>query len=223
MSCDRFEREGLALLEAGQALPEHFTHCPDCLAARERYRELGSALREAGAELEPAGDWQARVWARVRQREAVREKPGRRFGLLWLPALAAAGLTAALALPSWLRPKPGLTLEVAPAGAVRRGGEAHPGDRLQLRAHLGEAAFAELRLYRNDHELVLACADEPPCERHGDRLEAQLPLPAVGRYQTLLIFSGSPLPALPGSYDGDAGAALAAGARVIEGRELEVQ
>ncbi|HEX9731226.1 MAG TPA: hypothetical protein VGG06_04475 [Thermoanaerobaculia bacterium] len=219
--CTRFEDEGLALLEAGRELDEHFAVCADCRAARAAYERLGQALAAAGAELAPPPGWTARVWARLDER---RER--RRRG--WLLAPAAALAAAALAAVLWVvpsRPPPaGLRLEVAVESASgRRGLEAQPGDRLVLRAAAGGRPHAELRVYRNDRELVLRCAGEPPCRRRGDTLEAVVELAAPGAYQSLLLAADAPLPPPAGTLDDDAGAALDAGADVAMGDEVDVR
>ena len=65
MSCDRFEREGLALLEQGRELPGHMKTCADCVAASEAHQRLQDRLAAAGAELEPPVGWETRVRARA--------------------------------------------------------------------------------------------------------------------------------------------------------------
>jgi hypothetical protein len=224
-ACDRFEEEGLLRLEQGLPLDEHFATCSDCLAARAAYERLRGEIAAAGQEIEPPPGWQAGVWAAIEERRSARRRP--RFGWLLLPAAAAAIVLAFVLLR---RPEPppaqlALAVEVeAGPGAVRRGAEAHPGDRLRLRASTAGASHAELRVYRNDRALVLRCSTEPPCRRRGDVLEAAFPLPAAGSYQPLLVTSGRPLPGTgAGGLDADVAAALGAGARTTLGNEIEVR
>jgi hypothetical protein len=222
-SCDRFETEALLRLEQGLPLDEHFATCPDCLEARASYDRLRKGLGALGERHEPPARWQERVW------EALEERRARRSRRWWLWSVVPAGVAAALAAFLLVR-TPGeplsvsLQLEVREGeGAVRRGLEAQPGDQLLLRATAGGAQHAELRVYRNDSDLILRCSDEPPCSRRGDSLEAMLDLQTVGRYQGLLFTSTAPIPPPVSDLDGDAGAALAAGAEIEIGPDVVVR
>lgn len=221
--CDRFENEGLLRLEQGLPLGDHFDTCPDCLAARAAYDRLREEIAAAGTQYEPPPFWQSRVLAAV---EARRERPLRPWRWLWVPAALAAAVLIVLVIGR--RPQgPALaTLQVeieAGSGAVRRGDEPHPGDRLVLRATPGAARYSELRVYRHDTALVLRCSSEAPCVRRGDELRATLLLDAPGSYQSLLLLSEKPLPEPFSDLDRDSGAALAAGAEIRLGREIRVQ
>jgi len=212
MSCDRFDAEAVLLLEQGLPLDEHFSTCPDCLAARRAYEGLRTGIAGLGEEEEPPAGWQARVWERIEQRRERR----RSWRQWWwvVPAGAAATLAAFLLLrPPGPRPA-FLKAEVEAGTAVQRGAEAKPGDRLRLTAATGGARYAEMRVYRNDRELVLRCSAERPCT---------LLLDAIGRYQPLLLLSGKPLPATATGLEADTRAALAAGADVELGPEVVVR
>lgn len=223
MSCDRFEREGLLALERGEPLDPHFDTCPDCVAARAAYERLGLALGRLHAEAEPPAGWEARV------RQAIEARTSRRGSWLkwWLavPAMVAAGLVAVVLLqPPPSSQRLALAVQVQAGEVVRRGTEAHPGDRLEISAQTAGAEHAELRVYRNDRGPLLVCSGESPCRRKGDVLEASFVLPSVGRYQVLLLASASQLPTgSTGTLDGDAGRALAAGAKVELGPEVEAR
>ncbi|HEX3129291.1 MAG TPA: hypothetical protein VH394_18295 [Thermoanaerobaculia bacterium] len=222
-ACRRFEDEGLLRLEQGLPLDDHFSTCPDCLAERAAYERLRDAIATAGDGIEPPPGWQAGVWSAIEKRQAAR----RRWHGWWLlvPA-AAAVLLAILLLRPPVRPVAQLALAVeieAGAGPVRRGGEAHPGDRLRLRATIGEVSNAELRVYRNDRALVLRCSTGPPCRTGDGTLEADFVLPAIGSYQSLLVTSDRPLPEAGAGLDADVAAALAAGARTTLGEEIEAR
>lgn len=227
--CERFEHEGLLALEQGRDLDPHFDTCADCLEARAAYENLFRAISEAGADDAPAPQWQAGVWARIARRQERRRK---RWWSGWLvpgwlvPAGMAAAVVATLFAVLVTRAPSGLelTLSIEPGPAVRRGTEAQPGDRLVLSATTDGAAHAELRVYRDDAELILRCSDEPPCRRRGDRLRASVVLPAVGTYQPLVLVSEAPLPAAGSAgLDADAAAALASGARAELGATVLVQ
>lgn len=223
--CDRFEAEGLLLLEQGLPLDEHFATCPDCLAARAAYERLRAEIAALGVEDEPPVGWQARVWERLDQRRERRRFrwPGWRG---WLVPVGV-GLAASLAALFLIRPPeprpPSLSVEIQAGATVRRGGEAQPGDLLRLTAATGGARHAELRVYRNDTELVLRCSTARPCSRRGDEVRAAVLLDAVGRYQPLLLRSKSPLPSPVSDLEKDTRAALAAGADVRLASEIVVR
>lgn len=226
--CGRFEAEGLLLLEQGLPLDEHFATCADCLAARAAYERLRAELAALGAEDEPPVGWQARVWERLDHRREHRERrrpkwPGWRG---WMVPVGV-GLAASLAALFLIRPPgsqpPSLRVEVQAGATVRRGGEAQPGDLLRLTAATGGARHAELRVYRNDTELVLRCSTDRPCTRRGEELRAAVLLDAVGRYQPLLMRAESPLPPPVSNLEKDTSAALAAGADVKLGSEIVVR
>jgi hypothetical protein len=241
-ACDRFEREGLLQREQEQPLDPHFETCPDCRRARAAYEALKVDLADGGGATagEPPPQWQARVWAEIARREAA---PRRRRWWWAAPVAATAavvlffalrGLMGLLAPLAPLAPPPSPTVELAVTVVrgeeMRRGSVAQPGDRLEMEARMGEAAHGELRLYRDDAELLLHCTSaavgsvDRACEREGSTLRAAYSLSAVGRYQVLLLISESPLPTPTGAgLDADAGAALQAGARVELGEEVRVE
>ncbi len=224
--CDRFETEAVLLLERGLPLGEHFSACPDCLATQSFYGRLRQRLAAVGEEDQPPVGWQAGVWERIEQRQ------GRRRWRPWwglVPAVLGASLAASLAAVLLVRtPEPAapvfLSAQIEAGPSVQRGEEAKPGDSLRLKASTGGALHAELRVYRNDAELVLRCSTESPCSRKEDDLQATVVLDGIGRYQPLLLFSKSPLPkASTHGLDADTEAALAAGAEIELGKEIVVR
>lgn len=221
-SCQRFENEALLLLEQGQPLDEHFSSCPDCLEARAAYDRLRGGLSSVGKEDEPPADWQARVWEEIDRRKERR----RRWSPWWIAPVALATMVTLFLI--WVpgRTPAGLRIEIEAGTTVRRGAEAQPGDLLRLAATTGGARYSELRVYRNDTELILRCSDEPPCSRRRGELSASVVLDGVGRYQSLLIFSEQPLPTPPNTasdLDSDTDAALTAGAEVELGPRVVVR
>lgn len=221
-SCQRFENEALLLLEQGQPLDEHFSSCPDCLEARAAYDRLRGGLSSVGKEDEPPADWQARVWEEIDRRKERR----RRWSPWWIAPVALATMVTLFLI--WVpgRTPAGLRIEIEAGTTVRRGAEAQPGDLLRLAATTGGARYSELRVYRNDTELILRCSDEPPCSRRRGELSASVLLDGVGRYQSLLIFSEQPLPTPPNTasdLDTDTDAALTAGAEVELGPRVVVR
>jgi len=220
--CDRFETEALLLLEQGQPLDDHFSSCPDCLEARAAYDRLRGGLSSLGKEDEPAPDWQARVWEKIEKRKERR----RRWSPWWIAPVGITGLAALAALfLIWIpgQTPAGLRIEIEAGTTVRRGAEAQPGDLLRLAATTGGARHSELRVYRNDTELILRCSTEPPCSRRRGKLTASVVLDGVGRYQPLLIFSEKPLPDVASDLDTDTDAALTAGADVELGPRVVVR
>jgi hypothetical protein len=217
--CERFEDEALLLLEQDLPLDEHFSSCPDCRALRASYERLRGAVSGLSEKEGPADGWQARVWERIERR---RERRGR--WPWWLaPAAAVAALLALFTVRAPVQGPPGLRVEVESAASVRRGVEAHPGDLLRLAATTAGSRHTELRVYRNDSELILSCSTEPPCSRDGGELRAAVVLDGVGRYQSLLLVSGKSLPASASDLETDTRAALAAGADVEMGTEVVVR
>jgi hypothetical protein len=216
--CERFEMEAVLALEEGLPLDEHFSSCPDCLAAREAYERLREEISFLGAADEPPAGWQARVWDKIEQ--------GKRRRTLWPWWVAPMGVAALAALFLILTPAqgpPGLRIDIEAGDTVRRGAEAHPGDLLRLAASTGGANHVELRVYRNDVELILRCSTEAPCSRRRGELRASVVLDGIGRYQPLLFFSEKPLPASASDLETDTSAALAAGAEIELGPEVVVR
>ena len=240
--CDRFEREGLLALEQNRPLPEHFLTCPECRKELESYQRLKQALGDPSflkspspaeegvshqappgvqASLQPPAGWQERTWAAIERRQRRRS-----FTRRWIPAAAAiaAALLMLIVLPIQWGPAPvSFHQQIVADGSVRRGETARPGDSLILMVTTGGAAHAELRVYRDEAQLVLRCSSNPPCVRRGDRLEATLIMESLGRYQPLVLLSERLIPAPASGLDADAGVANAAGARVELGQAIQVR
>ncbi len=219
--CDRFEREGLALLERDLPLDEHFENCPDCIAARETYARLRGMLDKSALLETPREGWEERVRSRIAQPELG----GRKW--IWWLAPAAAVIAAAFLVPWLFQPTaedPRLTFEIARGDRpARRGAAPHPGDRLILQADTGAPSHAELRVYRDDTELILRCSDSPPCVLRGTRLSATLVLEQLGIFQPVLFTSEQPIPPPAGTFDEDAAAVLSRGGRVVLSEEIRVR
>lgn len=218
--CERFESEAVLLLEQGLPVDEHFASCPDCLAARASYDRLREEIATLGEGHEPPAGWQARIWERIERR---RERRRRWWRPMWVVPVAAAALALFVLVRAPDLGPASLKVEVERGAVVRRGDEAQPGDRLVLHSTTGGARYAELRVYRNDAELVLRCSTEPPCFRRGDELRASVVCDGIGRYQSLLLLSRKPLPAIASDLETDSSAMLAAGADVELGPEVVVR
>lgn len=216
--CDRFEAEALLRLERGEPLDEHFATCPDCREARAVYERLRQEIREVGVEEEPPPGWEARVWQRIEER---RRRP--RWAWVLAP-LGAAALAATLffALPR-TPSTPSLVQEIVGGETVVRAASAHPGDRLELHVETAGARYAELRVYRNERELLLRCPGDSSCERDGSEIRVSLTFPSAGEYQAVLVLNDEPLAAPGKGLDSDAGAALDRGARIVLGDRVAVR
>jgi hypothetical protein len=215
--CDRFEAEALLRLERGEPLDEHFATCPDCREAQAVYERLRQEIGEMDME-EPSPGWEARVWQRIGER---RRRPR------WAWVLAPIGAAALAATLFFALPRtpstPSLAQEIVGGETVVRAASAHPGDRLELRVETAGAPYAELRVYRNERELLLRCPGGSSCERDGSEIRASLIFPSAGEYQAVLVLDDEPLAAPGKGLDSDAGAALDRGARIILGDRIAVR
>ena len=228
--CQRFEQEGIERLEQGLSLDDrHFEECPDCQAARKSYERLQSDIAALGSPAAPA-NWQAGVWAAIATRRSAKRRRTTWY-IVSASGLAAAVTIAAFVLPPRPHPMtpPTLSAEVQQgAGPPRRGesldGSSVPlGSRLVLTAATGSARFAELRVYRNDDQLVLQTSRAVSSTAVDDVLHATLLLDAVGRYQAVLVLSDRPFPPPSGTPDDDSAAARQAGARILFSPNITVR
>lgn len=204
MSCERFEQEGLLLLEQGKPLGEHFDTCEDCLAARRLYERLRQRLGEL-PEHQPSADWQAKVWqaidddagqqtnttaASVRPTSSQasdstsaswwRRRHGLRYGAM-AAALAACLVFVLLRNTALLRnpaspPTPQVALEVSWRADAD---QTLRGDDAhpgdRLTLHATTGTFSQAELrLYRDEELVFACSDQPPCQLRKDTPTATL-------------------------------------------------
>lgn len=182
MTCERYWREGVLLVEQGRPDP-HREGCLDCRREHEARAELVRAFRLVATE---RGDtrWQARVWRRI----ALEERPKRTW-LPWSGAVVAAAAMAVLTVVL-LVPRSGPVEDIRPRheiddGAVaRRSGSRSPsiGDRVRFYV----ASDQEARIYRAE-VLLLRCTPSRAlvtagCSRDARGILAELEL-ALGEYQ----------------------------------------
>ncbi len=219
--CTRFTQDGLAQLEEGAPLDAHYDTCADCGQARQAYARVVEELGRTREVLPPPG-WEARVFEELDARRRGR-------GPHWVKRLAVAAVVVVAGAAPFLMRKGAspvlplrLSVEVmADEHAQLRGQAAHAGDRLKLLAQVTPGENAELRVWR-EGELVLRCPGAALCRQEGAALSGELKLPAVGRYQALVVSSPKQLaPPLP-RYADDAAALLAAGARVEMAEPVDV-
>jgi len=215
-SCQRFEQEGLVRFVAGEPLDAHFDSCRDCQTARASYAALASALKDARDSYSPAGNWEAKVWARIqRGQDARRPRPWAAFAALGASAAALAVffLTSSFGGPETLELA---TVQVergsgATVRASRGGVSAAPGDVLHLVAKVPRGKLGDLRVYRGADEMVFACAKSASCVHSRDGLEARVTLDKPGIYRSIAIAADRELPVATGKLDTDYAAAMHAG------------
>jgi hypothetical protein len=220
-ACKRFEEEALLHVERGLPLNAHFGTCPACRSARASCEQLFARLGGLGHAHAGRSDWRAQVWSGVSSRPARR--PARAPWWLALPMAAVAAGAFLLSRAAPAGPALALALhESVQDGTSMRGRHAQPGDTLEIRVLTGGAAQAELRVYRDDHELIVRCADEPPCTRHGDAITASLVLGERGKYQIAFLHGEQALPAPTHELDHDLAMAQTMGA-AVDLRDLHVR
>jgi hypothetical protein len=173
---------------------------------------MEQAIARLGAEREPPPGWQARVFARLERRRAVR---------MWfaIAALAAAAACVALALRG---PRPGALSMTA---ELTRGPRIMRGDASEIRAAAqGGAGRLAIWVYRNGRELVATCPGHAGChgDGRGDALGLELPVERTGTYQVVAVSAAARLPVPAGSYDADLAAVIDAGANWT-GRQLDLR
>ncbi len=229
--CRRFESEGLEQLEAGLPLAEHFSSCPECVEQRASYEALIRSLGELGAAEHPAADWKQQVRRRLRDRRGEQTQPTQPLHRrLWPPAaLAAAAALAVVVLgPRWSEsPELALVGRVEQGEVTFRGESARPGDVLVLDAEGDPNQHLELRLYRNNRQLIARCPsseiNQTVCTASRGRLGLRATAEAVGRYQPVLLQSPEALPPPAGDLEVDLEAILEAGGRVELGDDIIVR
>jgi len=168
--------------------------------------------------------------ARTAQPIQWRRDRARTPRLWWIAPLAAAAAISLFLI--WQRTPPAvikdpvvsLTAEIySGQTSVRRGDDAHPGDRLHVTAAVAGYEHAELRVYFNDKQLAAQCSAENPCTRGGNTISMTALMRSLGIYRSVLVVSNRSIPAAVGELDRDAAAALNAGAMVKTGDPIPVR
>jgi hypothetical protein len=220
--CERFEKEALEKLEAGEPLDEHFSTCPECVKRHAQYRQMLEGLRTLHRG-EPRAGWEQRTMeAIVSGRRQAR--PARRSVLVAGTAglLAAAALVFLVVRQQPVAGPPTLAAVVHHRGAGQLRGEGvQPGDVIELTADRAGAARAEIRVYRNDNEVVFRCADgsrpsgtDQTCQERDRRLVGSLVIPSIGVFQPILVTSARQIPEPTGSLKDDSARLIESGAAV---------
>jgi hypothetical protein len=77
VSCNRYWKEGIFLVEADRPDPHRDT-CPACQEAHRLRNEIVVALSQLGANIMGDRDWSARVWERIALQDRRRGRRGAR-------------------------------------------------------------------------------------------------------------------------------------------------
>lgn len=212
MSCERYWRDGIVLVERGLDDP-HRDGCEDCTHAHASRQELIEALPLIGAGYTGDPDWQAKVWQRIDGERAP--APWR-----WRWQLAGA-LTVACVVALWIGLGRTRSGDVRPRVVIIEGGvpmrsrAAHVDDR--VRVTVGETS--DVWIYRADH-LVLSCrarrvSDGCTPDAHG--MVAELLLSVPGMYRVIMVEApGALVPR--GGLDEDLAALESANVSYVEDR-----
>ena len=214
--CTRFEDEGLAALERGEELDDHFKTCEDCVEAQHKYNRLKTLLTESRSADSPAEGWENEVLAAIRESE--NDEPS--YGISkWYGSIAASiAVIGIVTMLFWQTgaPPPGSSLQVSlVAGeSVYRGSNGKIGDRLEVTVQAGDAAHKLIRVYRDDR-LFSACApSQTNCVIAEDLSSATVVISAIGEYRVLLLQSDQQVQGFTGQLDADVQLARTLGAKV---------
>jgi len=215
MTCERYWREGIVLVEHGLPDP-HRDGCDDCARAHASRQELIEALPLIGAGETGDPHWQAKVWQCI---DGERARAPRRWRWQLADALMVACAVALLIGFCRGRPNEGRPqdderspIEIIHEGAPMRSDDAHVDDR--LRVTVGETSG--VWIYRAGR-LVLKCparqgsvqvSDQCAPAAHGMVVEMIVSVP--GTYH--VIVTAAPVAGLPrGVLDEDRPALVSAG------------
>jgi hypothetical protein len=212
MSCERYWRDGVLLVEQGRPDP-HRENCQDCRREHESRAELVRAFQLVGAQ---GGDprWQARVWRQIAQSEVRPPK----IWVAWVSAFAAACVLVLFVSTQGLlhrddrgvadhdvRPR----FDIVPSEVAVRSASRGIGDRVRIWVGPDQ----EARIYRAE-KLLLRCTEATAaatagCKRDEGGLRAELLLELPGTYQ--LVIAPAESGTITGSFDADLGAIAARG------------
>jgi hypothetical protein len=196
MSCRRYWREGIVLVERDEVDPHRET-CVDCRRAHAARHELVRAIPMSNAPPRGESDWQARVWQQIavegKRRPPAPSKPR------WLWSLAPAFAACAVLLVGYRMrlhaPGPETThivasysvprIEIISGPVVKRSTSARVGDRVRISARMGD----DVRLYRAER-LVMRCTAKAPsaqCTHTDHGIVAETAFDTPGDYQLVVI------------------------------------
>ena len=233
MTCDRYWREGIVLVERGLA-DLHREGCSACQRAHAARNEIVAALPFVGP---PTGDatWQARVWQQIAREEQRGHAPRS-----WVLGGAIAAACVVVVLLFALKPWSGsqgdaayVTTVMVEKGPIAMRGDAQIGDIVRTLV----SPTDEVRIYRGS-ELVFRCSRllaKPACTQDARGSVASYTLEAAGEYKVIVISFARALepvksvkpiraPTEPrGSFDRDLAAIVEANVTYRVERELSVR
>jgi hypothetical protein len=211
MTCERYWREGILLVERGVDDP-HRSACADCTSAHASRQELVEALPLIGAGRAGNPRWQRDVWRRIDRKRAPVLGRWR-----WpLASLLAVACVVALWLgrgglqPGEARP----VFEAVEGDVAMRTSSVVAGARLRVRVN----ATSEVWLYRAGH-LELRCRARQGsgvCARDPGGMTVETVLATVGRYTAFAVEAPGAPP--PDQLDEARAALESAGTRYLEHR-----
>jgi len=185
MTCDRYWREGIVLVERGLEDP-HRDGCAECMRAHASRQELVEALPLIGASSTGDPRWQANVWRRI---------DGQRADPLWRWRWQLAGaLTVACLVALWIGLARSRTGDAVPrvevlAGAVAmRSRSAHVDDRLRVTV----SETSDVWIYRAGRPMLRCHARQVSdgCTPEAEGMIVELVLSTPGKYQ-VIVFEAS--------------------------------
>lgn len=208
VACDHLDAffDGELHADAAGAFRDHLASCPHCESAL-RGRMLEAMVVSNASQRQPS---------LARGSMPPVPPPSLHRRRIAIGAAGVIALAAAASIALFVRPSPSphhaggdplaTSYDIERGPNAMRGQTAHVGDTLHLHAH------ATVWIYRGDHQLVLACAADAPCELH---------VAAIGAY-SIVTLAGAVIPSPHGSFDDDVAAAVEAGAK-YRVEQLDVQ
>lgn len=221
MTCERYWRDGIVLVEHGADDP-HRDGCDDCVRAHASRQELIEALAMIGDDVPEDPYWQAKVWERI---EGSRARPPWRWRWQLAGALAAAAvlvlwLGVGRDRPEQVRP----SVMIIKSDVLIRSAASNASDRLFAHVkdliHVDAGGGAEIRIYRANRVVLQCRPQQVPdgCVRDRHRTTVDLPLSIPGAYDVIVI--DAPFPLESGQLDEDVGALESAAASYYERKVL---
>ena len=232
--CNRFEKHGIAILEKGLELEEHYRQCEHCIKAQQAYHALAKIISKTPVS-QPTPGWQDAVLDEIRKQNtsttsaATPKKLLSPFFGAVAASVAAIAITIVLLSDSRVKQAPLNTLEIEQlqlrllsSGELYRGEQAKIGDRLSIRIRLNQPESAALRVYR-DNQLYYSCGQSQSCNIEEQSLVQSPELSAYGEYKTV-VFLDKRFANVPSEdIDNDVLAAIDAGSKVILSETIVVR
>jgi len=204
-SCNRFETEGLIILQKGGQLDEHFSTCQSCVDAKQKYAALEQFIKAADSTTKPAEGWQQQVLESV-------GKPNKVEQSFWLKGIAAGFATIMVIgllvnqFSSHTPPPGSLEIMIASSDQVYRGtatnNEAKTGDFMELTAYPQNLGSLQIRVYR-DGQLYDSCGATQPCRLNKRTASLRVEMKSQGEYTTLMTESNKEIIFIKNNLDLD--------------------